>query len=108
MTGDFGKFKAALTLPGLPLYHNEAFEEEGDYIVWAETTKLYTFAGCRAIHSGWRVAVDLFTREEYGAEATIEAALSAIGILVSDCQRIYEPETGYTHYAFTAEVWDIE
>lgn len=107
MTGDFEKFKAALLLPGLPLYHNEALEAEGDYIVWGETSRLYTFAGSRAIHSGWRVAVDLFTREEYGAEAILETAFSAIGILVSDCQRIYEPETGYTHYAFTAEVWDI-
>lgn len=108
MTGDFKKFKEALALPGLPLYHNEALGETGDYIVWGETSRLYTFAGSRAIHSGWRVAIDLFTREEYGAEAVVEAALSAIGILVSDCQRIYEPETGYTHYAFTAEVWDCE
>lgn len=107
MTGDFEKFKAALLIPGLPVYHNEALEEAGDYIVWGETSKLYTFAGCRAIHSGWRVAVDLFTQEEYGAENALEEALSVIGILVSDCRHIYEQETGYNHYAFTAEVWDI-
>lgn len=107
MNNDFSALKTALISVGVPVYHNEAFEQSDEYIVWNQTDQLYEYSGNRFVYTGWRVAIDFFTKEEYDSHVDeILMALTGIGANVSDNTRIYEPDTGYTHFAITAEVWD--
>lgn len=103
---NFEKLKTALIATGIPTYHNRAFEQTDRYIVWSQVAKLYEHGDNKATHTGWRIAIDFFTTTEYDeVSEIIEKKLESAGISIVDCARDYEEETGYTHYAYTAEDW---
>lgn len=105
---DFESFKKLLLSVGVPVFHDKAMGVKPPYIRWSQTTQLREYAGDKTAHKGWRVAVDYFTLDEYDEVADfLEAALENGGIPISDCERITEEETGYIHYAYTVEVFDL-
>ena len=97
--------KAALATVSIPVFHNKAHKAEGDYIVWSEAPTRGMHADNRIQYRSQRIAVDFFTKTEYsGIPAVIQAALEVQGFAVnSEIVPIFEEDTGYTHYALTAE-----
>lgn len=105
---DFEEFKKILLSVGVPVYHDKAANLKPPYIRWAQTSQLREYAADKTAHKGWRVAVDYFTVDEYDPiSERIEETLEAAGIPISDCERITEEDTGYIHYAYTVEVWEL-
>ena len=99
--------KAALLPLNVPLYHNKAHKQDGAYIVWSEAPTGGLHADGKIRYRSQRIAVDYFTKTEYdGTARTIQAALEVQGFAVDD-QIVpdFEEETGYMHYALTAE-WE--
>lgn len=97
--------KAALLPLSVPLYHNKALKQDGSYIVWSEAPTSGLYGSDRIVRHTQRIAVDYFTKTEYdGTARTIQAALEVQGFAVDD-QIVpdFEEETGYMHYALTAE-----
>lgn len=99
--------KAALATVNVPYFHNKAHKAEGDYIVWSEVGTRGMHADDKIRYRSQRIAVDFFTKSEYsGISAIIQAALEVQGFAVSsNIVPIFEEDTGYTHYAITAE-WE--
>lgn len=97
--------KAALSTVNVPFYHNKAYKAEGDYIVWSEAPTRGFHADGKIRYRSQRIAVDFFTKNEYsGIPAVIQAALEVQDFAVDpNIVPIYEEDTGYTHYALTAE-----
>lgn len=97
--------KAALSTVNVPVFHNKAYKAEGDYIVWSEAPTRGMHADDKIRYRSQRIAVDFFTKTEYsGIPAVIQAALEVQGFAVaSEIVPIFEEDTGYTHYALTAE-----
>lgn len=97
--------KAALATVNVPCFHNFAHEQDADYIVWSEASTGGLHADGKIRYRSQRIAVDYFTKTEYdGTARTIQAALEMQGFAVDD-QIVpdFEEETGYMHYALTAE-----
>lgn len=97
--------KAALSTVNVPYYHNKAYKAENEYIVWSEASTRGLHADNKIRYRSQRIAVDFFTKTEYsGIPAIIQAALEVQGFVVnSEIVPIFEEDTGYTHYAMTAE-----
>lgn len=85
--------------------HGEHFKDNGNYIVWQEVSKLKLSADNASAESGYRVAVDYFTKDEYDPLLDkINDVLDCDSIAAAEPEIDFEPETGYTHYAWTCEV----
>lgn len=85
--------------------HGEHFKDNGSYIVWHETGKIGGRAENAVSESGYRVAVDYFTKSEYDPlPDKISKLFDCNEIAADDVVIDYEPDTGYTHYAWTCEV----
>ena len=97
--------KTALATVKVPYYHNKAYKSENEYIVWSEASTRGLHADNKIRYRSQRIAVDFFTKSEYSAiPAVIQAALEVQGFAVdSEIVPIFEEDTGYTHYALTAE-----
>lgn len=107
-TNDFEHLKKLLLSVGVPVFHDKAVQVKPPYIRWSQVSQLREYASNKTAHKGWRIAVDYFTADEYDETADkLEAALEGGGIPISDCERITEEETGYIHYAYTLEVYEI-
>ena len=91
--------------PTFPFYHQKAHKSADNYIVWQEIKGL-SLDGVSS-ESGMRIAVDFYTKKEYSSTpAEITAILSAHDdICIDDPAIDYEDDTGFTHYAYTAEVF---
>lgn len=85
--------------------HGEHFKDGGNYIVWLEVGKIGINADNSKDENGWRIAVDYFTKEEYDTLPDKISELFDKDNIAADNPVIdYEPDTGYTHYAWTCEV----
>lgn len=85
--------------------HGERFKDGGNYIVWHEVGRIGTNAENAEVENGWRIAVDYFTKEEYDKLPNKITALFDNDCIAADDVVIdFEPDTGYTHYAWTCEV----
>lgn len=85
--------------------HGEYFKDGSNYIVWHEVGQIETSADNSKAESGWRIAVDYFTKDEYDETPDKISDLFDCDNIASDSPVIdYEPDTGYTHYAWTCEV----
>lgn len=98
------QFKDLLLTVSDKVYHNKA-TKESSYIVWHEVGKIGTNADNAEVESGWRIAIDYFTKEEYDTIPDKISALFDRDDIAADNPVIdFEPDTGYTHYAWTCEV----
>lgn len=85
--------------------HGEQFKDGGNYIVWHEVSKISNTADNAQSESGYRIAVDYYTKSEYDPlPDKITALFDNDEIAADDVVIDYEPDTGYTHYAWTCEV----
>ncbi len=86
--------------------HGEHFKDSGNYIVWHEVGGFNLKADNVQAESGHRIAVDYFTKIEYDETPDKISVLFDCDNIVADTPVIdYEPDTGYTHYAWTCEVF---
>lgn len=93
------------SIPDVSVYHRKAHKSADNYIVWQEVKGLSL--GGVSSENGMRIAVDFYTKKEYsGTPAEIMSILSAHDdICIDDPVIDYEDDTGFTHYAYTAEVF---
>lgn len=85
--------------------HGEHFKDGGSYIVWHEVGEIGINADNCEAEKGFRIAVDYFTKEEYDMIPDKISKLFDIDEIAADNPVIdFEPDTGYTHYAWTCEV----
>lgn len=91
---------------GVLVYHCEADKAAADYIVWQETGEVQLSADGLEAEKAVRVAVDFYTKEEYSSiPDELQAAFDAYDDFTAGLDAIdYETDTGFFHYAFTAEV----
>ena len=98
------QFRDLLLTVSDKVYHNRASKEKS-YIVWHEVGKTGNTADNAQSESGYRIAVDYFTKNEYDSlPDKITALFDNDEIAADDVVIDYEPDTGYTHYAWTCEV----
>lgn len=85
--------------------HGEQFKDEKNYIVWHEVRAIgLNGDNCQA-EKGYRIAVDYYTKDEYDVNADkITELFNNDEIFADDAVIDFEPDTGYTHYAWTCEV----
>lgn len=95
------------SIPNVLVYHQKAHKAADNYIVWQELTGLSLDGDGVRSESGMRIAVDFYTKKEYSdIPAEIERILSENDDICIDGPVIdYEDDTGFTHYAYTAEVF---
>ena len=95
------------SVPGVTVYHSKAYKADDNYIVWQEVGGLSFDGDGVPAESGVRIAVDFYTKTEYSEiPAEIELTLSRYDEICIDGPVIdYEDDTGFTHYAYTAEVF---
>lgn len=93
------------SIPNVSVYHHKAHKAADNYIVWQEVKGL-SLDGVSS-EKGMRIAVDFYTKKEYSdIPAEIERTLSEHDdICIDDPVIDYEDDTGFTHYAYTAEVF---
>lgn len=93
------------SIPDVSVYHQKAHKAADNYIVWQEVKGL-SLDGVSS-EKGMRIAVDFYTKKEYSdIPAAIERTLSEHDdICIDDPIIDYEDDTGFTHYAYTAEVF---
>lgn len=93
------------SIPGVSVYHQKAHKSADNYIVWQEVKGL-SLNGVSS-EKGMRIAVDFYTKKEYsGTPTEITSVLSVYDdICIDDPVIDYEDDTGFTHYAYTAEVF---
>lgn len=94
-------------IQGVAVYHCKAHKASDNYIVWQEVKRLSLGGDGAAAENGIRIAVDFYTKKEYSEiPSAIELTLSAYDDICIDGPVIdYEDDTGFTHYAYTAEVF---
>ena len=98
------QFRDLLLTVSDKVYHNRAVKEKA-YIVWHEVGKISNAADNAQSESGYRIAVDYYTKDEYDLLPDKITALFDNDEIAADNVIIdYEPDTGYTHYAWTCEV----
>lgn len=87
------------------VYHNEANQEKGNYIVWHEIgVRAMNADNCRAEKAD-RIAVDLFTRDECSdLPDRLECALNCADLAFRGPDVIYNQVMKITQYAYTVEV----
>lgn len=86
------------------VYHFEASQEKGDFIVWREISARDLHADDTAAETALRIAVDFFTKDEYSRIPDyIKSSMNRIGA-VRGPDVIYNHEIQRTQYAFTVEV----
>lgn len=95
------------SIPNVSVYHQKAHKAADNYIVWQELAGLSLDGDGVRSESGMRIAVDFYTKKEYSdIPAEIERILSGNDdICIDDPVIDYEDDTGFTHYAYTAEVF---
>lgn len=95
------------TVPSVSVYHRKAHKAADNYIVWQEIKALSLDGDGVSSENGMRIAVDFYTKKEYsGTPAEITSVLSVYDdICIDDPVIDYEDDTGFTHYAYTAEVF---
>lgn len=99
------EFKSLLLTVTEHVGHGEHFKNAGNYLVWHEVGRISLDADNCSAEKGWRIAVDYFTKDEYDqTHEKISALFECDEIAADDPVIDYEPDTGYTHYAWTCEV----
>ncbi len=95
------------TVPGVSVYHRKAHKAADNYIVWQEIKGLSLDGDGVSSEKGMRIAVDFYTKKEYSdIPEEIRSVLSAYDdICIDDPVIDHEDDTGFTHYAYTAEVY---
>lgn len=91
-------------LPG-KVFHNEAYQQSDNYLVWYEVGKKSLRADNKTAENCHRIAVDYFTKKEYDEfPAELEVIFEDNEIAYDDVEIMYEEDTNYTHYAWSLEV----
>ena len=95
------------SISGVSVYHRKAYKAADNYIVWQEVKGLSLDGDGVSSENGKRIAVDFFTKTEYSdIPENIELTLSRYDDICIDGPVIdYEDDTGFTHYAYTAEMY---
>ena len=93
-----------VALPG-KVFHNEAYQQSDNYLVWYEVGKKSLRADNKTAENCHRIAVDYFTKKEYDEfPAELEVIFGENEIAYDDVEIMYEEDTNYTHYAWSLEV----
>lgn len=96
-----------ILLTALPnkVFHNEAYQQSDNYLVWYELGNKNLRADNKTAEKCHRIAVDYFTKKEYDEfPAELEIVFDENGIAYDDIEIMYEDDTNYTHYAWSVEV----
>src|SRR5574344_1544408 len=84
--------------------HGMHFKNQNSYLVWQEVGTIGLRAENEKTENGYRIAVDYFTKLEYDMTPNlIETLFGCNEIAADDAVIDFEPDTGYTHYAWTCE-----
>ncbi|MCQ2460310.1 MAG: hypothetical protein MJ081_08080 [Ruminococcus sp.] len=87
------------------VYHNEANQEKGNYIIWHEVGVNSMYADNSRAEKADRIAVDFFTKEEFpDIPEKLERAFSCHGMAFQGPEIIYHEITKVKQYAYTIEV----
>lgn len=90
----------------IPVFHYEAYQQTGNYIVWAEDGEGQS--GHADNHKTTQVmagTIDYFTKTEFDPIVeTIQEKLNSIDIAWRLNSVQYEKDTGYIHYEWTWEM----
>lgn len=88
------------------VFHYQARNPTGDYIVWAEDSWEKALHGDGQLEeTAVQGTIDLFTKKEYPALLSqIEAALTAAEIAFWQESIQYEDDTGLIHYEW---IWEV-
>lgn len=87
------------------VYHNEANQEKGNYIVWHRIGVRAMNADNGRAEKADRIAVDFFTKEEFPEiPDKLECAFSCNQLAFRGPDIVYHQEMKVTQYAYTVEV----
>lgn len=88
------------------VYHFEANQEKGDYIIWHEIGSKYLHADNRAAEEAVRIAVDFYSKKEFpDVPAKLKCAFNnSNSIAFRGPEIIYQQETKVKQYSYTVEV----
>lgn len=87
------------------VYHNEAFKEKSEYIVWQEIGVRPWYADNTRNEEPRLIAVDFLTKNELSPTVdTIRTVFAENEITYRGPDIIYHEEVDYTQYAYTVEL----
>ena len=87
------------------VYHDEANQEPGEYIVWSEQADKSLRADDGEAEYAYRISVMIFTDKEISSlPKKLRKAFSDNGIAYEDFQTMYYPELKYRQYSTFVEV----
>lgn len=97
----------ALLTVGVPVFHYEAHQQSGRYIVWAEDGQVSALWADGKMEEQWLGGtIDYFTKAEYDDNiVAIQAALNEIDVSWRLESVQYEDFSGYIHYEWTWAAW---
>ena len=86
-------------------YHNEAFQEQSEYIVWHEVGYRSIYADNVRVNEPVMIAVDFLTKHEFSeVPERIKEAFKEHDIHYRGPEIIYHEDMGFRQYAYTVEL----
>lgn len=99
------EFKDVLLQCCKAVYHIEGYQENADFIVWAEVGARAFNADDARSEEATVVAVDFFTKKEFSeVPVMIKEKFREYGLPYRGPDIIYDKDTGRRHFAYTVEV----
>lgn len=91
---------------GVPIFHYEAHEQDGNYIVWAEDGQGDTVSADNQMEDQViQGTIDYYTKKEFDSIfETIQQTLNSAEISWKLNSIQHERETGYIHYEW---IWEL-
>ena len=87
------------------VYHREAFQEKKEFIVWSEVGYRALYADNVRAEEPKIIAVDILTKFEFSeVPERFRQIMKEYEIIYRGPDIVYNPETGYTQYAYTVEL----
>lgn len=88
------------------VYHDKAFKEHEEYIVWTATGKKTLRADNRQVDAAGLYMIDIYTQKEFTSiPVRLEELMDKYDeIAYSDPACNYDETTEYTHYVYSVEV----
>lgn len=87
------------------VYHNEAFQEASEFIVWGEVGETYMHADNVRGEDGTLIAVDILTKKEFSdVPGRLKQIFRENEIIYTGPEIVYHPDTEFKQYAYTVEL----
>jgi beta-glucanase (GH16 family) len=88
------------------VYHDQAFKETDEYIVWTITGKKMLRADGMRDEAAGQYYIDIYTKKEFSEiPARLEQLMDMYDeIAYDDPACSYDIKTGYTHFVYSVEV----